>query len=296
MDLYPGQSAKFEISCNRQFTKYRDPTNQSPLGEYACDTVGPLHTVLNFGEAVDDSKFGGCALAIAYESDVKKLKPEDFTIFSVNHSCVWYREISFEVPQDLPECDDEKGCHCTWNWIHTANNQNAEGRGEGYPFEMYQNMYRCRINNATGVQPVLTGKVAAECINGNGTETSGCLDGPKTPFVWSQAEGDNIVSQVCLSSLEYGFQNGAQNDIFDTKPDDDDDDNDDKDDNDKDKDEDEGEAKKDEDQKEGKPEDASGQPPYSPHESIDETGWAVPEISIGIPLVGSTLGFFLGRV
>ena len=60
----------------------------------------------------------GCALAITYESDVTKVKPEDFTIFSVNHTCVWYRDTDFSVPARMPPCP-EGGCICAWFWIHS---------------------------------------------------------------------------------------------------------------------------------------------------------------------------------
>lgn len=60
----------------------------------------------------------GCALAIAYKSDVHDVQPDDFTIFSVNHTCVWYQNTAFNVPS-LPACP-EGGCHCAWFWIHSV--------------------------------------------------------------------------------------------------------------------------------------------------------------------------------
>jgi len=80
-----------------------------------------------FGQAVDNSKFGGTALAIAYTSDVGSLQPNDMTIISVNYNSVWEREISYDIPAGLPPCP-EGGCLCTWNWIHQASDQ--EGYGE----------------------------------------------------------------------------------------------------------------------------------------------------------------------
>ena len=64
----------------------------------------------------DDVK--GCALAIAYKSEARDVQPEDFTVFSVNHTCVWYLNTAFEVP-DLPDCPPE-GCVCAWFWIHSV--------------------------------------------------------------------------------------------------------------------------------------------------------------------------------
>ena len=60
----------------------------------------------------------GCALAIAYNSDPKSIQPEDFVVFSVNHTCVWSLNTAFDIPQ-LPACP-EGGCHCSWNWIHSV--------------------------------------------------------------------------------------------------------------------------------------------------------------------------------
>jgi hypothetical protein len=57
---------------------------------------------------------GGCALAVAYESDVSnEVKPDDFTVFSVNHTCVWNLHTYFSVPADMPPCPNDK-CTCAW--------------------------------------------------------------------------------------------------------------------------------------------------------------------------------------
>ncbi|KAH9948719.1 hypothetical protein B0H21DRAFT_224202 [Amylocystis lapponica] len=53
----------------------------------------------------------GCALAIAYKSDVTQVQPEDFTVFSVNQTCVWTRETNFPVPAKMPACP---AGGCTW--------------------------------------------------------------------------------------------------------------------------------------------------------------------------------------
>lgn len=51
---------------------------------------------------------GGCALAIAYESDATQVQPEDFTVFSVNQTCVWEKDTVFQVPADMPPCPNGK--------------------------------------------------------------------------------------------------------------------------------------------------------------------------------------------
>ena len=72
----------------------------------------------------------GCALAITYESDVSKVKPEDFTIFSVNHTCVWYKDTDFQVPARMPPCP-EGGCICAWFWIHSEKSGGEQSMHEG---------------------------------------------------------------------------------------------------------------------------------------------------------------------
>lgn len=71
------------------------------------------------------SNFGGTALAIAYTSDEKALKPSNMTVISVNATSPWTRLVTYRIPEGLPPCPED-GCLVTWNWIHLALN------GEGY--------------------------------------------------------------------------------------------------------------------------------------------------------------------
>ncbi|MGG6497384.1 UNVERIFIED_CONTAM: hypothetical protein NY603_31130, partial [Bacteroidetes bacterium 56_B9] len=77
----------------------------------------------------------GCAIAIAYESDADKVKPEDFVVISTNYTCPWFKEVDFEIPPDLPACPEE-GCTCMWGWIPSGN---------GGIKEMYSLNYRCKV-------------------------------------------------------------------------------------------------------------------------------------------------------
>jgi hypothetical protein len=56
-------------------------------------------------------------LAVAYKSDAIEVKPDDFIVFSVNHTCVWNLHTYFSVPADMPPCPNGK-CICMFNWIH----------------------------------------------------------------------------------------------------------------------------------------------------------------------------------
>ncbi|OCF37563.1 hypothetical protein I316_00689 [Kwoniella heveanensis BCC8398] len=159
----------------------------------------------SYNGTVDNKWFGGTALAIAYTSDVDSLQPNDMTVISVNFNSVWEREISYSIPAGLPACP-AGGCLCTWNWIHQG------GHGEGYPFEIYNNLYRCTVTGATGTKKVQRGAVPVDCT----LSPSSCVKGPKTPMYLYQADGNNLphLDTPPLYRSEWGFTDGAQNDIF----------------------------------------------------------------------------------
>ncbi|CAD6571688.1 MAG: hypothetical protein CYPHOPRED_004554, partial [Cyphobasidiales sp. Tagirdzhanova-0007] len=101
MDLPAGQSVTLEISCNKAGTSYtNNPEILALAGDFPCivnpDAQGKPH----YGDpnvagdngvihAADQADAKGCALAIAYTNDVYSIAPEDFVVFSTNHTCVW---------------------------------------------------------------------------------------------------------------------------------------------------------------------------------------------------------------
>lgn len=118
-ELPAGQNATAQLACNKGATDFfassdggdiRDPNDEqnpcpgSPISEF--------HT-----QGIDDVK--GCALAIAYTDNVTSIQPEDFTVFSINQTCVWSRNTTFEVPERMPPCP-AGGCTCAWFWIHSV--------------------------------------------------------------------------------------------------------------------------------------------------------------------------------
>jgi hypothetical protein len=118
-ELPAGQPATAEIACNKGATSYfasseggdiREPTN--PNDVCPNSTTEAYHT-----NGFNDLE--GCALAIAYKNDVTAVQPEDFTVFSVNHTCVWTRFTDFQVPARMPPCP-EGGCICAFFWIHAV--------------------------------------------------------------------------------------------------------------------------------------------------------------------------------
>lgn len=90
------------------------PSNQP---DSTSNGVGALHTLDTYDTAIP-TNVEGCGLSIAYQSDVFKLQPEDFTVISTNYTCPWKKNVEFQIPEDLPACP-EGGCHCAWGWIHS---------------------------------------------------------------------------------------------------------------------------------------------------------------------------------
>ena len=123
-DIFPlpaGHAATAELGCNKGVTSFfasSEGRTDVSQGDNPCPSddgsfpSGAMHTT-----GFDD--LTGCALAIAYESDVSKIKPGDFTVFSVNQTCVWTRFTGFQVPERMPPCPPG-GCHCAFFWIHAV--------------------------------------------------------------------------------------------------------------------------------------------------------------------------------
>lgn len=86
MQLPAGGTYHGQVACNKALTTYGQ--NDYQLTEYACNDdkpesgTGAMHTTDKMGSP-NPTDVKGCGLAIAYESDVSKLKPEDFTVISV---------------------------------------------------------------------------------------------------------------------------------------------------------------------------------------------------------------------
>jgi hypothetical protein len=150
MSLPAGGTYHGQVACNKALTSYGvEPAKQ--LEEYACGTIGPLHTTDTWG-APNPTNVKGCGLAIVYESDVTKIKPEDFAVISTNYECPWKKNVDFEIPADLPACP-EGGCHCMWGWVHSELSGSEQ---------MYMLGYRCNVTGAVATTPIPTGECFAE--------------------------------------------------------------------------------------------------------------------------------------
>lgn len=222
MTLPSGGTFSGEISCNRAKTACcRQPWADIALTVHPCGDnaafnaaggtgggdVGPLHTDNRYDNAtVDPALFGGTALAIAYTSDVANLKPSDMTVISVNQKGPWTRVTDYRIPAGMPPCP-AGGCLCTWNWLHTGNS----GGQEGYPYEMYNVLYRCNVTgNTNSANYVKPGTAAVRCDDGKAS----CNWGAKQPmYVW-MAEGSNVEVGVQepnpTYNNRYGYYDGAQ--------------------------------------------------------------------------------------
>ncbi|KAG8773011.1 hypothetical protein FRC12_002776 [Ceratobasidium sp. 428] len=201
--LPAGQTVTTEIACTKAATSYfasgeggdvQDGNNVCPNSPMAAFHTNGI------------SGLGGCGLAIAYRNDIHAVKPEDFAIFSVNHQCVWNRFTDFAVPAKLPECPGGK-CICSFFWIHKA-----DSGGE----EMYMNPFDCNVTNATSTTPIPPPQVPRYCP----VDKTNCTVGAKQPFYWLQNEGNNIFNDSFdppTYSDNYGFKDGAQDDLWDSK-------------------------------------------------------------------------------
>jgi len=211
-ELPAGRPATAEIACHKTYTSYwasSESLSDGQDGNNPC--VGSPSITYH---SHDISQVAGCALAIAYKSDVNQVTPEDFTVFSVNHTCVWSRFTDFHVPERMPPCP-EGGCTCAFFWIHSE-----KGGGE----ENYMNGFKCDVTGAAdnaGVQ-VAQSRVPRRCgsdVERNKPEASpgNCTYGAKTPFYWVQNERNNMFEHPHgppqYNDL-YGFVDGAQEDIF----------------------------------------------------------------------------------
>ncbi|KAG5645302.1 hypothetical protein DXG03_006491 [Asterophora parasitica] len=214
-ELPVGKPAIAELACRKNATSYfasaegttdtRDPLNPNDVCPGFNSTA---YHALNQEDAA------GCALAITYKSNVTDVQPEDFTVFSVNQTCVWTRFTEFQVPKRMPVCPPG-GCTCAFFWTHS--------NGGGPNAENYMNGFKCNVTGSSPQAPALaTPKVPRRCgadpenfklqnVPGN------CTYGAKQPFYWKNLERNNMFEAKETPPVYndlYNFLDGAQDDIF----------------------------------------------------------------------------------
>ncbi|KAF9810031.1 hypothetical protein IEO21_07149 [Rhodonia placenta] len=208
-ELPAGEPATAQVACDKGATTFfaSDPGGNIQNGDDPCPGSPPAeyHTT-----GLSDVK--GCALAITYESDVSQVQPEDFTIFSVNQTCVWTRFTDFQVPARMPACP-EGGCICAFFWIHSPDSGSEQN---------YMNGFRCNVTGSTSnvalATPQLPRRCGADPQNDKPEASPGnCTYGAKLPFYWFQAERNNMFEGTYAPPFYndlYNFLDGAQEDIF----------------------------------------------------------------------------------
>ncbi|KAI5117029.1 hypothetical protein M0805_001545 [Coniferiporia weirii] len=209
LEIPAGETMNTEIACDKGATSYfaSSPGGSIQDGENPCP--GSPTTAFHANNEADTR---GCALAITHQSDVSAVKPEDFTIFSVNHTCVWNRFTNFDVPAQMPACP-EGGCICAFFWIHAPDSGSEQ---------IFMNGYRCQVTGATSTTPVATSRVARRCgadpdFSKPDAAAWNCTYGAKQPLYWDQTENNNMFEGVHAPPFYndlYAFPNGAQSDIF----------------------------------------------------------------------------------
>ncbi|KAH8109897.1 hypothetical protein DFH11DRAFT_1810088 [Phellopilus nigrolimitatus] len=144
--------------------------------------------------------------------DVSAVKPQDFTIFSTNHTCVWNRWTDFAVPAAMPACP-AGGCICAFFWIHAADAGSEQ---------IFMNGYRCNVTGASAQTPIATSRLARRCgadpdFGKPDAAPWNCTYGAKQPIYWMQTEGNTFFEGAHAPPFYndlYGFPDGAQEDIF----------------------------------------------------------------------------------
>jgi len=156
----------------------------------------------------------GCALGIAYKSDINAIKPEDFVIMSVAKDCVARALQAFDIPY-LPACPNNM-CICSWFWTHNS---------IGGTDQMYMTPFQCNVANPS--RRVIGKPIPPVRCDGNpscylypkwGNITTVC-NKPLQPMYWANNERNNMQNPTnaqCapIYSHEYGYPDGAQHQIF----------------------------------------------------------------------------------
>jgi hypothetical protein len=216
--LPAGGTLDFEITGNKAFTSMgrglwvkpgsgpRDVPDPwtNDMGGYGSSNIhAPAHVDV-----------AGCALGIAYKSNVNDVQPEDFVIMSVVHDCIARQLQAFDIPA-LPACPNGK-CVCGWFWVH---------KSVGGTDQMYMTGFQCNVTNPSkrnllkSAPPVrCDGQRPCYLYPNYGNVTNSCPRA-KQPIYWANNERNNVANPTnwqCAPTynIEYGFAEGAQKEIF----------------------------------------------------------------------------------
>jgi len=219
--LPAGGTFDFEITGNKAFTSMgrglwvkngSTPRNiPDPWSNGMGGGSANIHAELH-------SEVAGCAIGIAYKSNVNDVLPTDFVIVSVVQDCISRQLQTFDFPA-LPACPNGK-CICSWFWIHNS---------VGGTDQNYMTPFQCNIVNPStfkigmpGVPSRCDGEVSCYLYPKWGNITKTC---PKAqnPMYWANNQGNNMMNPTNAQCApvyndSYGFPDGAQNQIFTNLP------------------------------------------------------------------------------
>jgi len=215
--LPAGGTIDFEITGNKAYTSMGRGLWCKP-GATPRDIPDPWSNGMGGGSsnihAQSHADVAGCALGIAYKSNVSSVLPTDFVIVSVVHDCIARQLQAFDIPA-LPACPNGK-CICSWFWIH-----NSTGGSD----QMYMTAFQCNVSNPSKrvigkpVAPVrCDGKPPCYLYPKWGNSTSVCAK-TLNPLYWGNSQGNNIDNPTNIQcaptyNTYYGFPDGAQHQIF----------------------------------------------------------------------------------
>jgi len=195
--------AQTTLSYNGQFTTdwpdgFQHPEDwRGPGNPPDCiQDDGAMHTN-------NQSMAGGTAFAISYNSEISQVNMENLVVFTVLPNTPWKRIATYQVPADLPPCP-ANGCTCAWLWIP---------KGCGEP-NMYMQGFKCMVTGSNSNRRLATAQPPRYCRDNQ----NDCVRGAKQMIAVRQAEGNNVQlpsnGDFVTYSSSFGFQPGAQNDIF----------------------------------------------------------------------------------
>lgn len=116
MSIPAGGNLDVQLACSKSYTTWGRSSNPDACpGDSGSYHAGGQTNSATGWAGNDEALLRGCALAIAYKSDPSTVRPEDFTVFSVQENCVRRRDTSFAVPANMPACPNGE-CTCAWFW------------------------------------------------------------------------------------------------------------------------------------------------------------------------------------
>jgi len=209
--LVAGGKLDLEITGNKAFTSMGRGLWVKP-GKTPRDIPDPWSNDMGGGSsnihAPTHDEVAGCALGIAYKSNLKDVNPEDFVIFSVVHDCIARQLQAFDIPA-LPACPNGQ-CICSWFWIHDS---------RGGTDQMYMTPFQCNVTNPSKRvigKPLPPIRCDGQVPYPGGNTTTTCRK-PLQPMYWKNNERNNMANPGHYAptySSAYGFPEGAQHQIF----------------------------------------------------------------------------------